>query len=112
MKTLILGLIAAASVVSALPAAAQPVAPPTAPPAAVQAHQQAAIQQGARTGVITPRQTAHLERREAKLHRVEVRLRAKHGGKLTRHDRRVLARIEARDGRAIHHAVRTGPRAS
>ena len=112
MKTLILGLIAAASVVSALPAAAQPVAGPTAPPAVVQQHQEARIQQGVRTGAITPRETARLQKREAKLHRVEARLRAKHGGKLTRHDRRVLARIEARDSRAIHHAAHNAVRAS
>ena len=105
MKLLILGLVAAASVAAALPAAAQPVAGP----AAVHARQEARIEQGARTGALTHRETVRLQHREVKAHRLAVKLRAKHG-RLTRHDRKVLARVEHRDSRAIHRLAHNGRR--
>jgi hypothetical protein len=95
MKSLILGLIAAATLAGALPAMAQPI------PAREQMQQQR-IEQGARTGALTPRATAHLERREMATHRLAVRLRVEHGGRLTRHDRMVVRHALNRDSRAIN----------
>jgi hypothetical protein len=98
MKTLILGLIAAGSLAAALPAAAQTA------PATVDAraqHQEARIEQGVRTGALTPRETRVLQHKEHKLRRIEARMRARHGGALTRHDVKKLARIENHDSKKI-----------
>jgi hypothetical protein len=94
MKTMILGLIAAVGVAAALPAAAQPVD--------VRAqHQEARIQQGERTGALTPHEAARLQHRQHRLRRIEARMRARHGGALTPHDAHKLQRIENRDSRKI-----------
>jgi hypothetical protein len=95
MKTVILSLIAAATLAGALPAMAQPIA-------AREQTQQQRIEQGARTGALTPRQTARLEHREIATHRLAVRLREAHGGRLTRHDRMVVRHALNRDSRAIY----------
>ncbi len=95
MKTLILGLVAAASLAAALPAAAQPVD-------ARQHRQDARIDQGVRSGELTRGETARLNRREVRLHRYEARARYQHDGYLTGHNRRVMRRMENRDSRAIY----------
>jgi len=104
MKSLILGLAAAASLAAALPAAAQPVDQ--------REHNQAVrIEQGERSGALAPGEAARLHAREARLHRVEARVRFRHGGRLTPHARRVLARMENRDSHAIYrlkHNSRVG----
>jgi hypothetical protein len=100
MKTLILSLIAAATLAGALPAMAQPAMPQSIP--AREHMQQQRIAQGARTGALTPRQTARLEHREMATHRLAVRLRVEHGGRLTRHDRMVVRHALNRDSRAIY----------
>ena len=101
MKTLILGLAAAASVAAALPAAAQTVDQ--------REHLQAErIQQGERSGALTPGEARRLHYREARLHRFEARARFRHGGYLTRHDRRVMNRMENRDSRAIYRLKHNG----
>jgi hypothetical protein len=64
--------------------------------------QQQRIEQGARTGALTPRQTARLERREIATHRLAVSLREAHGGRLTRHDRMVVRHALNRNSRAIY----------
>jgi len=99
MKTLILSLIAAAGVASALPAAAQTVVAPTVDARAQ--HQEARIQQGAASGALTPHQTRVLQHRQHKLRRIEARMRARHGGALTRHDVKKLTRIENHDSKKI-----------
>jgi hypothetical protein len=100
MKSLILGLIAAAGVAAALPAAAQ-----TAPvPATVDAraqHQEARIQQGVQSGALTPHEARRLQHKQHKLHRIEARMRARHGGALTGHDVKKLSRIENHDSKKI-----------
>lgn len=101
MKSLILGLAAAATVAAALPAAAQTID-------AREHHQAARIEQGVRSGALTPGEARHLHRREMRLHRFEVRARFRHGGYLTRHDRRVLHRIANRDSRAIYRLKHNG----
>ncbi len=95
MKSLILGLAAAASLAAALPAAAQPIDQ--------REHNQAVrIHEGVRSGALTPGEAARLHAREARLHRIEARARFRHGGALTPHARRVLVRAENRDSHAIY----------
>jgi hypothetical protein len=109
MKTVILSLIAAATLAAALPAMAQPAMTPSIP--AREQMQQQRIAQGARTGALTPRQTARLEHREMATHRLAVRLREAHGGRLTHHDRIVVRHALNRDSRAISrlkHEPRVG----
>jgi len=101
MKTLILSLIAAATLAGALPAMAQPAMTPSIP--AREHMQQQRIAQGARSGALTPGQTARLERREIATHRLAVSLREAHGGRLTRHDRMVVRHALNRNSRAIYH---------
>jgi hypothetical protein len=97
MKSLILGLIAVAGAAAALPAAAQ-----TAPTVDARAqHQEARIQQGAQTGALTPREARRLQHKQHKLRRIEARMRARHGGALTRHDVKKLTRIENHDSKKI-----------
>ncbi len=68
VKTLILGLAAAASLAAALPAAAQPID--------AREHNQAVrVEQGVRSGALTPGEAFRLHRREARLHRVEAQVR-------------------------------------
>ncbi len=94
MKSLILGLAAAASLAAALPAAAMPVD--------TREHNQAErIEQGVRSGALTPREAARLHAREARLHRYEARVRFRHEGYLTPHARHRLQRMENRDSNAI-----------
>jgi hypothetical protein len=95
MKNLILGLVAAASLAAALPAMAQTL------PAREQM-QHARIEQGVRSGALTPRAATHLERREMATHRLETRLRVEHGGRLTRRDHMIVRHALNRDSRAIH----------
>jgi len=95
VKTLILGLAAAASLAAALPAAAQPVG--------VREHNQTArVEQGVRSGALTSREAARLHAREARLHRYEAQVRYRHGGRLGPHARRVMTRMENRDSHAIY----------
>jgi hypothetical protein len=95
MKTLILSLIAAATLAGALPAMAQSIP-------AREHMQQQRIEQGAQTGALTPRQTARLEHREMATHRLATRLREEHGGRLTRRDHMIVRHALNRDSRAIH----------
>ncbi len=95
MKSLILGLAAAASLAVALPAAAQGVD--------AREHNQATrIEQGVRSGSLTPRETNRLERKEARLHRMEARVRFRHHGRLTPQARHRLQRVENRDSHLIY----------
>ncbi len=95
MKTLILGLVAAAALIGAVPAMAQSIP--------VREHmQQERIAAGVRTGALTPGETARLERREVRTERVAARLRAENGGRLTRRDRHIVKHALNRDSRAIY----------
>ena len=97
MKTFVIaGLIAAAAATAALPAAAQVVGR--------QDTQAARIDQGVRSGQLTPQETRHLERQQGHIARTEARMRAHHGGALTAHDHRVLARQQNHASRSIYRA--------
>jgi hypothetical protein len=95
MKSLVLGLAAAATLAIALPAAAQGVD--------TREHNQAVrVDQGVRSGALTSRETERLERAEARLHRAEYRARLRHHGYLTPVARHRLQRMENRDSRLIY----------
>jgi hypothetical protein len=64
--------------------------------------QQDRIAQGIRSGQLTPRETAHLERREASIGREERHMRAADGGRLNRADRVALNHRLNRTSRAIY----------
>ncbi|HEY7352607.1 MAG TPA: hypothetical protein VH596_07550 [Terriglobales bacterium] len=64
-------------------------------------NQQRRIGNGVKNGTLSPRETAHLERREANLHRTEKRDMAKHNGHLTKPEQRNLNRRENRISRSI-----------
>jgi len=57
-----------------------------------EANQQQRIEQGVKSGSLTPRETQKLERREMSIQRQEDRMRARDGGELTAKDRAVLNR--------------------
>ena len=95
MKSLVLGLAAAATLAIALPAAAQGVDQR-------EHNQTQRIEQGERSGALTPHEAWRAERREARLHAVEARVRARHHGYLTPRARLRLARMENRDSHLIY----------
>ncbi len=67
-----------------------------------QANQQARIAEGVGSGQLTPGETAHLERREART-RAEIRRdRAANGGKLTAAEKAKINREENRASRQIY----------
>ena len=57
-----------------------------------EANQQRRIEQGVKSGSLTPGETRRLERREMSIQQQENRMRARDGGQLTQHDRNVLNR--------------------
>ncbi len=70
--------------------------------------QQRRIDQGIRSGELTPGETGRLEHQQASVDRQEARMRDRDGGRLTRQDRRILQRRENRASahiwRAKHNA--------
>jgi hypothetical protein len=66
------------------------------------AFQQHRIAQGIRSGQLTARETAHLERREASIGREERHMRRADNGRLTRTDRVALNHRLNRTSRAIY----------
>jgi uncharacterized protein YdbL (DUF1318 family) len=69
-----------------------------------QANQQARIGEGVESGQLTPGETAHLERREAKTRREIRRDRAANGGTLTPAEKAKINREENRTSRQIYRA--------
>jgi hypothetical protein len=75
-----------------------------------QRNQQERIAQGVKSGQLTASETAHLERREAAIHKEVKTERAANGGKLTPAERRQVNRQENRTSAAIYrkkHNART-----
>lgn len=69
-----------------------------------QANQQARIAEGVESGQLTPRETARLERKEARIRREIRRDRAANGGKLTPVEKAKINREENRTSRQIYRA--------
>jgi hypothetical protein len=68
-----------------------------------EANQQQRIEQGIKSGTLTPKETQKLERREMSIERQEQRMRARDGGELTAKDRAVLDRRLDNTSRAIYN---------
>ncbi len=76
------------------------------------ANQQSRIHQGARSGQLTPHETAHLEHQEHGINREERGMRAQDNGHLTSQDRHTLARQQNTESRRVYndkHNLRTDP---
>jgi hypothetical protein len=69
-----------------------------------EANQQARIAEGVESGQLTPRETARLERKEAKINREVRRDRAANGGRLTPAEKAKINREENRTSRKIYRA--------
>lgn len=69
-----------------------------------QANQQGRIAEGVESGQLTPRETARLERKEAKTRREIRRDRAANGGKLTPAERAKINHEENQTSRQIYRA--------
>ena len=65
--------------------------------------QQRRIEQGERSGALTPREARHAERQQGRIDRTEARMRDRHGGHLTYRDR---LRLQHRENRASRHIWR------
>ncbi len=77
-----------------------------------QANQQRRIDQGVRSGQITPQGAAAAERNQARISREEHEMRQADGGHLTAQDRHQLARQQNRTSRGIYdrkHNAYTDP---
>ena len=73
-------------------------------------NQQDRIAQGDRSGQLTPRETSHLENREAGINHEEHNMRTADNGHLTSQDRHTLARQQNRESARIYqdkHNLRT-----
>ena len=95
MKTIAVAAALALSALTALPAAAQV--------NAREAHQERRIDQGVRSGALTPGEAARVERQQGRIARTEQRMRYRNGGRLTRGER---VRLMARQNRASAHIYR------
>ena len=65
-------------------------------------HQQQRIANGVRSGQLTARETAHLERQEHAINREQRAMRAQNNGRLTAQDRRTLNRQQNRESGRIY----------
>lgn len=106
-----LALMSAALAIFALPAVAQNAAAPSGRTIHQRKeNQQARIAQGVKSGQLTPRETAHLERKEARINREIRHDRAANGGKLTPQERKQITRQQNQVSRQIYrdkHNART-----
>jgi WXXGXW repeat (2 copies) len=67
-----------------------------------QFNQQGRIAQGERSGQLTPRETGHLENREANIHNEVHNDRAANGGRLTQQERQQVNRQQNNTSRAVY----------
>jgi len=65
-------------------------------------NQQDRIAQGVKSGQLTPRETRHLEAREAHINHQEARMKAANGGHLTPGERAKINREQNQTSRAIY----------
>lgn len=70
--------------------------------------QQRRIDQGVRSGALTPGETGRVERQQASIDRQEARMRARDGGRLSYQDRRILRHRENRASAHIWRAKHNG----
>ncbi len=77
------------------------VASAAAPVNARQLNQERRIDAGVRSGKLTHAEAARLKAQQAAIKREEDRMRARHGGKLTAHDKRIIHARQEQANRAI-----------
>lgn len=94
LKTMLAGFAALTLAASAVSASAQNVN-------ARQASQERRIEQGQRSGQLTPGETNRIENERATTQSMEARMRAEHGGRLTGNERSHLNRRLDRQNRMI-----------
>lgn len=94
MKLKILALAAATALAGALPAAAQDLHHR-------QANQEHRIEQGVRSGALTPHEAHRLQAHHHRIAMEEHRMRARHGGRLTYAERQHLRHEQQRESREI-----------
>ncbi len=102
MKKTIIAVALAAFVAGAVPS--------TAAVNVKQLNQQRRIDAGHRSGKLTNRETRHLKGEQRAIARQEARMRARHGGHLTAHDKRVIHSEQRTANRHILHAKHNGHR--
>lgn len=73
-----------------------------------EANQQRRIEQGVRSGELTPREAAHVERQQDRINAHESRMRARNGGYLRPGQRARLARQQNRASAHIYRAKHNG----
>ena len=71
-------------------------------------NQQGRIAQGVKSGQLTPRETAHVERQQRSINREEHRMRKADNGHLTAADRRALIRRQNRASANIYAKKHNG----
>jgi len=100
-------LVAAAAFLMASPILghAQTATTPTAPQTIGQRekNQQTRIAQGVKSGQLTPRETAKLERQQQGIHREVKGMREANGGKLSKADKAAVRQQQNRASRNIYH---------
>ncbi len=77
-----------------------------------QSNQQRRVGNGVRSGQMTPREAAHVERQEGAINREKHAMRAQDNGHLTAGDRHILASQQNAESRRIYrdkHNLRTDP---
>ncbi|MFZ0807576.1 MAG: hypothetical protein WAN03_15380 [Candidatus Sulfotelmatobacter sp.] len=105
MNRMKLTLMSAALAVFALPVVAQSSTPANPPQNTVnqrEENQQDRIAQGVKSGQLTPGETAHLERNQARIDRQVHNQRVANGGKLTPQERAQVNREQNRQSRKIY----------
>lgn len=97
-------LVAALAAAPALTFAQAAPAQPNNPIVKREFNQQRRIGNGIRRGAIAPRQAARLERQQMRVHRQIRALRARHNGRLTMRERRMIHRRQIIASRRIYRA--------
>lgn len=98
-NTLIAALAASLAVATVVPAAA----PVAAQVNIRQVNQERRIDAGRRSGKLTAAEARQLKAQQRSIQRLTARLRAQHGGRLTRADKRMIHDRQAEADRAITH---------
>ena len=102
LKYVLVAALAAAPAVMIAQTSAQDA--PKAPIARREFNQQRRIGNGIRNGRLAPRQGARLERQQMRIHRQVHAMRARHNGRLTMQQRRMIHRRQNVASRRIFHA--------
>ncbi len=104
MKLFKYALVAALAAAPALPFAQSAPAEAKNPIVKREFNQQRRIGNGIRKGFVTPRRGARLDRQQVRIHRQVRTMRARHNGRLTARDRRIIRHRQNIASRRIYRA--------